>query len=307
MDLAGKRVLVSGGAGFIGSNTAWALLEAGADVVVVDNLWTGLRSNVPEGARFIESSVANRDLPALLGEWRPDILYHFAFNVLVPKAVEDPRLDLESIEGSINLLEMARRQGIEKIVFASSGFLYGNTDQLPVAETAPIIPVSPYVVSKRAVEDYLEFYRSAYGISYAITRYAAVYGPGQVTGAMADYIRKLRAGAQADIWGDGLKTRDYVFIDDVVRANLLMLDAPDEPDGRPIYNVGTGIETTLNELYARIARLLDRQPSPIYHPDRPGEQMRYALDATRLRERLGWEPQVSLDEGLARIIATLPD
>jgi UDP-glucose 4-epimerase len=306
VDLRGVRVLVTGGAGFIGSRTARALVERRADVHIVDNLCTGRRENVPEGAVFHETSTADRELPRLLGAWRPQLVYHFAFNVLVPQAVEDPRIDLEGVEGSINVLQLARDAGAQRVVFASSGFVYGNTQQLPASETEPVLPVSPYVVSKHAVEQYLEFYRRAYALPYVVLRYAAVYGPGQATGAMADYVRRLRAGDQADIWGDGSKTRDYVYIEDVVRANLLVLDAPRDLDP-PLLNIGTGIETTLNELYARIAALLGREPNPRYHADRPGEQLRYSLDASRAREVLGWAPTVDLEDGLRRVVAALPD
>lgn len=306
MDLRGVRVLVTGGAGFIGSHTARALLDQGAEVHIVDNLCTGRRENIPDGTVFHETSTADRELATLLGDWRPQVIYHFAFNVLVPQAVEDPRMDLEGVEGSINVLELARTSGVSRVVFASSGFVYGNTERLPATEAEPVIPVSPYVVSKHAVEGYLDFYRRAYGLPYVVLRYSAVYGSGQVTGAMADYVRRLRAGDQADIWGDGTKTRDYVFIDDVVRANLLALDAPSDLEPS-VLNIGTGIETTLNELYARIAALLDREAVPRYHPDRPGEQLRYSLDASRARDVLGWLPTVDLEEGLRRIVAGLSD
>ena len=275
------------------------LLDEGAEVSIVDDLSTGLRENLPADASFFDVNIASTELPEVFDKVRPEFVYHFAFQVLVPRSVENPLLDADSIVGSINLLQCARAARVQKIVFASSGFLYGNTIDLPVKETAPIDPVTPYVVAKHAVEDYLEFFRRAYSLPYVVLRYAAIYGPGQVTGAMADYIRKLRAGEQADIWGDGTKTRDYVYVDDVVAANRLALDVPDDFP-TPVFNVGTGIETTLNELYETIAELLGKEPHPIYHPDRPGEQMRYSLDSTKLRSTLGWSPTVPLREGLKR-------
>ncbi len=228
---------------------------------------------------------------------RPELLYHFASYVLVPKSVQNPLLDMDIVVGSVRLLRAARDVGVRKIVFASSGFLYGNTPRLPAREDDPVDPVSPYVVVKQAAEHYLRFFRTAYGLPYTVLRYAAVYGPGQVTGAMADYIRTLAAGRQAEIWGDGTKTRDYVFIDDVVDANLRALAVPDDHP-MPVFNIGTGVETTLNALYAKIAGLLGAEARPIYHPDRPGEQLRYCLDSTRARRELGWAPASSLDEGL---------
>lgn len=305
VDVAGKTVLVTGGAGFVGSHTVRALLERGARVVVVDNLSTGSMANVHPRAVFYRMNIAEEGIAAVLQAERPEIIYHLAFFVLVPKSVENPLLDIDSIVGSLRLFEGARRVGVRKIVLASSAFLYGNTPHLPASEDAPVDPASPYVVAKHAVENYLRFYHKAYGIGYVILRYATVYGPGQITGAMADYIRQLAAGRQAEMWGHGTKTRDYVYIDDVVRANLLALTVPnDHPN--PVYNIGTGVETTLNDLYARIATLLGMVPRPTYHLDRPGEQMRYCLDASKARRELGWIPQTSLDEGLRRTVQAPP-
>ncbi|HLW59048.1 MAG TPA: NAD-dependent epimerase/dehydratase family protein [bacterium] len=297
IDVRGMKVLITGGAGFIGSHTARALLRAGAVVVVVDNLSTGSRANVPAGVRCHELNIADERFVEILDRERPDLIYHFAFYVLVPKSVQDPLLDVDAVVGSIRLLQKAKEIGVQKIVFASSGFLYGNTAPLPVAETSPIDPVSPYVVAKQAIEGYLRFYHRTYGVPYVVLRYSAVYGPGQRTGAMADYIRRLSSGGQAEIWGDGSKTRDYVHIDDVVDANLLALAVPhDHPV--PVYNIGTGVETTLNDLYGRIAALLGVAAAPIYHPDRPGEQLRYCLDHSKAARELGWTPRRSLDAGL---------
>jgi len=297
LDVKGAKVLVMGGAGFIGSHTTDALLHAGAKVLVVDNLSTGRRQNLNSGATFYELNIADEAFGEVLAREKPDVIYHFAFFVLVPKSVEDPLLDMDAVIGSIRLLQHAKRGGVRKIVFASSGFLYGNTPLLPVPETAPVDPVSPYVVAKQAIEGYLRFFSRAYHLPHVILRYAAVYGPRQSTGAMADYIRRLSAGQQADIWGDGTKTRDYVYVDDVVKANLLALTVPpDHP--YPVYNIGTGTETTLNALYKRIADLLGADASPAYHPDRPGEQIRYCLDHTKATREMRWVPRISLEEGL---------
>lgn len=301
MELKNKKVLVTGGAGFIGSHTVDALLKAGARVAIVDNLVTGFRSNVNPDVKFYELNVADSKIEQIYKEEKPDIVYHFAFNVLVPKSVENPAMDIDSILGTINVLQCLRKYGAEKIFFPSSGFLYGNTTKFPTPETEPIDPVSPYVVSKNAVENYLWFYKRAFNINCVIFRYAAIYGPRQWTGAMADYIRTLANGQQAEIWGDGTKTRDYVYIEDVVRANLLALDVPnDYPD--PLFNIGTGKQTTLNELYTKIAKILNKKANPIYHSDRPGEQMRYALDSTKIKRILKWEPKTPFDVGLKKTI-----
>ena len=302
MNLKNKKILVTGGAGFIGSHVVDALIKAGAIVSIIDNLSTGRKDNLNLKAKFYEMNIADTKVKEVFEKEEPEIVYHFAFNVLVPKSVENPLMDMDSIAGSLNILINAQKCGVKKIIFSSSGFVYGNTPNLPVKETEPIDPISPYVVSKYAVENYLSFFKKAHNLSYVVFRNAAIYGPRQVTGAMADYIRKLKAGQQADIWGDGKKTRDYVFIADVVEANILALDLPDDFTN-PIFNIGSGEETTLNELYAKIAELLSKEAKPIYHPERPGEQIRYCLDGSKAKKYLRWKPKYSLDEGLKLIIA----
>ncbi|WP_447974989.1 NAD-dependent epimerase/dehydratase family protein [Nitrospira sp. Kam-Ns4a] len=301
VSLRGKRVLVTGGAGFIGSHTVDALVERGARVVIVDDLSTGREQNLNPQATFYKLNLADEEIEGVMERERPEIIYHFAFYVLVPKSVENPLRDLDIIAGTLRMLQKAKEIGVQRIVLASSGFLYGNTPHLPATEECPVDPVSPYVVSKHALEQYLRFYYKAYRIPYTILRYAAIYGPRQVTGAMADYIRKLSNGDQAEMWGDGNKTRDYVFIEDVVLANLLALTVPhDHPN--PVFNIGTGVETTLNTLYRKIADLLGVEAKPVYHPDRPGEQVRYCLDSAKIRKELGWEPRYSLDQGLKLMV-----
>jgi len=302
MELKNKKILVTGGAGFIGSHTVDALIKKGAKVVVVDNLSTGCKENLNQKAKFYKINIADPGIEKILEKEKPEIIYHFSFFVLVPKSVENPLLDMDNIIGSLRILKKVKEMGgIGKIIFSSSGFIYGNTKNLPAKETESVDPVSPYVVAKLTVENYLKFYKQAFGIPYVILRYSAVYGPRQITGAMADYIRKLSKGRQAEIWGDGNKTRDYVYISDVIKANLLALDVPnDHPD--PTFNVGTGIETTLINLYKKIADLLNKEAKPIYHLDRPGEQIRYCLDISKIKKELGWEPRYNLDDSLKLIL-----
>jgi len=302
MELKNKKILVTGGAGFIGSSTVDVLLEKGAEVVIIDNLVTGKKENLNPEAKFYNLNITNPQVEKVFQEEKPEFIYHFAFNVLVPKSVENPLMDIDSIAGAINILQNAKKYNVKKIIFASSGFLYGNTENLPADENEPIMPISPYIISKRAVENYLEFYKRAFDLPYAILRYSAVYGPRQFTGAMADYIRKLSNNRQAEMYGDGEKTRDYIYIEDVVRANLLALDvSPDFLD--PVFNIGTGIETSLNDLYKKIAEILDKKAEPIYLPDRPGEQYRYSLDCSKAKKELGWEPKVNMTEGLNKRVA----
>jgi len=295
--IKGAKFLVTGGAGFIGSHTVDTLVEQGGRVVVVDNLSTGQEQNLNPRAKFYCMNLADESLGDVLECEKPDVIYHFAFYVLVPKSVENPLLDIDVLTGTLRMLQKAKDIGVQRIIFASSGFLYGNTPNLPATEECPVDPVSPYVIAKHAIENYLKFYYNTYRLPYVVLRYAAVYGPRQVTGAMADYIRKLSSGDQADIWGDGTKTRDYVFIQDIVRANLLALTVPaDHPN--PVFNIGTGIETTLNTIYQTIADILGVEAKPIYHPDRAAEQLRYSLDISKARRELAWEPRCELDEGL---------
>ncbi|MEK9135095.1 MAG: NAD-dependent epimerase/dehydratase family protein [Patescibacteria group bacterium] len=297
MNIKNKKILVTGGAGFIGSHTVGALIGQGAKVVIVDNLSTGRKENLNPKAKFYKINIADLALENIFKKEKPEIIYHFAFNVLVPKSVLNPLLDMDSIAGSINLLNNARKYGIKKVIFSSSGFIYGNTKKLPTKESEPIQAVSPYAIAKATVENYLKFFNIAYGLPYTVLRYATVYGSGQVKGAMADYIRKLYSDKQAEMWGDGNKTRDYVYIDDVVRANLLALNLSlNYPD--PIFNVGSGVEVTLNDIYKKIAELLGKKAEPIYFPDRSGELIKYCLDCSKIKKTFDWKPKYNLQEGL---------
>ena len=296
MRLDEKYILITGGAGFIGSHTAHALLEKNARVYIIDNLSSGRKENIPPRTTFVNSNLEDNDLSKLFPNIKFDMVYHFAFNVNVPAAVRNPLIEIPSIAGSINLFEYCRNTGVKHIVFASSEFIYGNSQNFPLKESEPHDPATPYSVSKYSVENYLHYYRKAYGMKTTIFRYSTVYGPRQIHGAMTDYIRKLSSHQQAEIWGDGEKTRDYVFIDDVVRANLLALELPERDDN--VFNIGTGIETSLNTVYSIIAEELEEKASPIYHEDRSGERYRSCLDASKMFTIAGWTPKISLKEGL---------
>jgi len=297
MNLKDKKILVTGGAGFIGSHTVDALINQGAKVVVVDNLSTGRKENLNSQAKFYKVNIADPKIEEILEKEKPEIIYHFAFFVLVPKSTENPLLDVDCLIGSLRILQKAKNIGVKKIIFSSSDFLYGNTKNLPAKENELVSPIAPYNVAKNTIENYLRFYHSAYKLPYVILRYATIYGPRQVKGAMADYIRKLSQGQQAEMWGDGNKTRDYIFIDDVVRANLLALEL-DDNHSSPVFNIAVATETTLNALYKKIADLLNKEAKPIYLPDRPGELMRFCLDNSKAKKELDWEPKINLDKGL---------
>jgi UDP-glucose 4-epimerase len=302
--VSAERVLVTGAAGFIGSHLLTALVAAGHDVVAVDNLSTGRAENVPDGVPLHRLDVNDPALERVVAEFRPDVVYMLAFNTNVPKSVREPLFDVSSLTGTLATLELARKYELRKAVFSSSSFVYGNAACIPTPESEPVVPANPYVITKGAAEQYLQFYKSAYGLDGVIFRYATTYGPGQVGGAMADYIRSIHQGRAATIYGDGSKTRDYLFVSDVVAANLAALELEHGGDDVPILNLGTGRETSLYTLYRQIGALLDRPDAePEFAADRPGEIMRSALDTAKVRELLGWRPEVDLTDGLRRTIA----
>jgi UDP-glucose 4-epimerase len=299
--IADKVFLITGGAGFIGSHVTDAIIALGGKVVIVDNLLTGRRENINPAAVFYEGNIADLQLiDQVFREHKPDYIYHFAHYVLVPKSIENPLLDMDCVWGSINLLQSAKKYGIKKIIYSSSGFIYGNNLNLPLKETEPHDPGAPYSIAKFAVEGYLHFYRKCFGIDYVVFRNAAVYGPRQITGAMAAYIRELQQGVPSEFYG--VKTRDYVYISDVVDANLRVLAlAPNHPD--PVFNLGMGGEMHLIDLYKILANLLNKEAKPVRLPERPGEQDRYCVDTTKAARDLGWIPKVTLEEGLRKTLA----
>jgi UDP-glucose 4-epimerase len=299
--IAGKVFLITGGAGFIGSHIADALIARGGQVVIVDNLLTGRRENLNPAAKFHEGNIADAELiDQLFRDYKPDYVYHLAHFVLVPKSIDNPLLDMDSVRGSINILQSAKKYGLKKIIYSSSGFIYGNNPNLPLKETEPHDPGAPYSIAKFAVEGYLHFYRKSFGIDYVVFRNAAVYGPRQITGAMAAYIRELQQGVPSEFYG--VKTRDYVYISDVVETYLRALALPaNHPD--PIFNLGMSGEMHLIDLYKTLALLLNKEANPVLLPERPGEQNRYCVDTTKAVRDLGWNPKVTLEEGLRKTLA----
>ncbi len=298
------RILLTGGAGFIGSAVAEAYLQAGHEVVVVDNLSTGRREWVPAGATFYELDIADPSLGELFAAHRFDVVNHHAAQVSVARSVADPVGDARTnILGSLALLGFAVRSGVRRFIFASSCAVYGQADRRPTPESAPAEPRSPYGLAKRVVEDYLRLYRELTGLEWVALRYANVYGPRAKphteAGVVTVFATAMLRGERPTIFGDGRQTRDFVHIDDVVTANLLALDR-----GEGVINVGTGRETSILELYRMLAGIIGFEAPPAFGPLRPGEVRFSSLDPGRAYRVLGWQPRVELLAGLSQVVKT---
>jgi len=303
------KVLVSGGAGFIGSHVADAFVEAGHEVWALDDLSSGRRENLRPAVRLVVADIRSPDAARLLERERFEVLCHLAAQMDVRRSVADPGFDAEvNVLGFLNLLEAARRSGVRKVIFSSTGgAIYGEQDVFPAPETHPTRPVSPYGVSKASGELYLGYYRAQHGLASVALRYANVYGPRQnphgEAGVVAIFCERLLRGETCAIYGSGRQTRDFVFGPDVARANLLA--AQRDVEG-PI-NIGTGVETDVNRLYALIARAVGTDRPPRHGEAKPGEQARSSVDPSRAAEVLGWRPTVALEEGLSRTVAWFRD
>jgi UDP-glucose 4-epimerase len=298
------KILVTGGAGFIASHVVDAYVAAGHEVVVVDDLSTGHRENLNPKARFHQLDVCDPQMVQLIRDERPAVLNLHAAQMDVRRSVADPLFDARiNVLGTINCLEGGRRANVRRVVFVSSGgAVYGEQEAFPAPETHPTNPVSPYGVSKRSGELYAFFYQTEYQIPFFAMRYANVYGPRQdphgEAGVVAIFSGRMLRGEPVTINGDGRQTRDYVYVGDVARANLLALEC--EPLG-PV-NIGTGIETDVNRL-AELLLAATASHSEVRHgPAKQGEQRRSVIDCTKAANRLGWRPEVTLEDGLRRTV-----
>ena len=297
------RALVTGGAGFIGSHITDALIDAGHSVVVIDDLSRGRREQVNAGATFVQLDITSPELGAAFADARPAVVFHAAAQIDVRELVRDPLHDADvNVVGTVNVLRASVDAGTRRVVFASSGgAIYGDTDVIPTPEDHPCRPESPYGTAKLCAEAYGGTFSRQAGLEFVALRYANVYGPRQdphgEAGVVAIFATRLLHGAPVVINGDGTQTRDYVYVQDVVRANLAAVDGP-----AGIYNIGTGIETDVNALYRMLAEATGVTAAAENGPAKPGEQRRSCLETQGTRERLGWTASVTFDEGVRTTI-----
>ena len=298
------KILVTGGAGFIGSHIADAFISQGHDVVIVDNLETGNFENVNKKAAFYLLDIRSKEMEKVFQMEQIDVVCHQAAQMDVRRSVRDPLFDADvNVKGTLNLLQNAVKYNVKRVLFASTGgAIYGEQDTFPCDETHPTRPVSPYGITKLSVEKYLFFYADTYGLPYTVFRYANVYGPRQnphgEAGVVAIFSEKLLNGEQPVINGDGRQTRDYVFVGDVVRANLAGLNAPENET----FNIGTGIETDVNRIFDLINAETGAKAKEEHGPSKPGEQQRSVISAEKAQSVLGWTPSVSLENGIKQTV-----
>ncbi|HZS12126.1 MAG TPA: SDR family oxidoreductase [Nitrospirales bacterium] len=298
------KILVTGGAGFIGSHLVDRLLEEGHEVVVVDNLSTGKRRNINKEAEFYKLDITSSRLDQVFRRERPAMVMHLAAQIDVRRSVDNPVLDAQiNILGTLNVLQAAVQHGTRKAIFASSGgAIYGEQESFPAPETHATTPLSPYGIGKLTGEHYLGYFQRISGIQCVSLRFANVYGPRQdphgEAGVVAIFTQKMLSGDQPIINGNGRQTRDFVFVEDVVEAILAAMGK----DVTGVYNVGTGRETSVNDLFRMLVELTGCGFKSQHGPAKKGEQARSVIDPTRIRQSLGWDPRVGLQEGLKRTV-----
>jgi UDP-glucose 4-epimerase len=298
------KILVTGGAGFIGSHVTDAYIAAGHQVMVMDDFSSGVQSNINPKARVVRVDIRSEKAKEVFASEKFDVVNHHAAQMDVRRSVTDPVFDAGvNILGTLNLLENCRQFGVKQFIFASTGgAIYGEQDYFPADENHPTRPLSPYGISKLSVEKYLFYYNQVHGLRYAILRYANIYGPRQnphgEAGVVAIFTTKMLSGGQPVINGDGKQTRDYVFVKDLVRAGVAALDFKNSET----INIGTGIETDVNELYRILNQLTGANIREVHAEAKKGEQMRSVLTAEKAFKLCGWKPTVTLEQGLAETV-----
>jgi UDP-glucose 4-epimerase len=299
------KILVTGGAGFIGSHVVDLFLEQGYQVAIVDDLSTGRLSNVNPAATLHNIDIRSPQLAKVFERERPDFVSHHAAQMNVRRSVADPLFDADvNVLGSLNVIECAKRYNVKRFVYISTGgAVFGEPEYLPCDESHPINPICQYGISKHTVEHYLYLYHVNYDLKYTVLRYPNVFGPRQdprgEAGVVAIFTGQMLCDQQAVINGDGEQLRDYVFVGDCARANLLALTAP---HGGTIYNLGSGRGTSVNQIFAALKKITGYEREPLYGPAKLGETRRIYLDARKAQRELGWSPTVSLDDGLEQCV-----
>jgi len=295
------KILITGGAGFIGSNIVDAYIEDGHEVAILDNLITGKERNLNPKAKFYKVDIRDKKIVDILAEFKPEIINHLAAQIDVRKSVADPAFTEDvNVMGTINLLAAAVAAKVRKVIFSSTGgALYGEIKEKEGAdENHPQEPISPYAITKRGVEMYLYFYHVTYGFKYTILRYSNVYGPRQdplgEAGVIAIFFGKMSKGENCTIYGDGKQLRDYVYVGDVCKANLIALNQGDNS----IYNVGTGIGISVNELFTHLKDIMKFKGEASYAPPRTGELFRSVLNCKKIEKELGWKAKIEIRKGL---------
>jgi UDP-glucose 4-epimerase len=294
------NILVTGGAGFIGSHVVDAYVADGHHVVVVDDLSSGTKENLNPKAEFHQVDIRSPEIHPIFQRYSFEVVNHLAAQMDVRRSVADPMFDASvNVVGGLNVFESARQTGVRKIIFSSTGgAIYGEQDYFPADEEHPVRPLSPYGITKLVTEKYLFYYKEVFGIDHVILRYANVYGPRQnphgEAGVVAIFAKKMIHGEKPVINGDGKQTRDYTFVGDVVKANLLALNHP----GSHVYNIGTGIETDVTELFRLLRGLLNPSCPEVHGPAKMGEQLRSVISSAKIQSELGWNPTASLSDGL---------
>ncbi len=298
------KILVTGGAGFIGSNLVDALIEQGHNVVIIDNLSTGKKENINKKAKFYKANIQDKNIEGIFKKEMPDIVDHHAAQIDVRKSVADPGFDAGiNIIGLINLLQLSSKYKVKKFINVSSGgVIYAEGAKLPIKEDEKKGPISPYGISKLTGEYYVNFFHKIYGLKYTTMRYSNVYGKRQdpmgEAGVISIFSNLLLQNKQPTIFGDGKQTRDYVYVKDVVSANVLAMEKGDNE----AFNIGTGIQTDVTALFKTMQDIIGFKGEPVYAPSRPGELLKNCLDNSKAKKLLGWQPRYTLKEGMKETI-----
>lgn len=297
------KILVTGGAGFIGSNIVDGFIENGHDVVVVDNLSHGKRGNLNSKVKFYNLDIRDKELNKIFESERPEVVCHHAAQISVPKSVDNPIEDADiNIIGSLNLLECCRLYGVKKVIYPASAAIFGEPIYLPIDENHPLDMMSGYGVTKHTLEHYLKVYKELYNINYTVMRYANVYGPRQDStgegGVVAIFCEKILENEVPTIFGNGEQTRDFVFVKDVVEANIKALTELDNE----IYNVATNTKISIDDLFNMVCNILNKDMKPVHGEERAGDIRHSYMTYKKINEACGWKPQYSLEDGIKETI-----